>query len=61
MRGDMIIHALHFYQGIMKPLKSLEKDAMIFFLIRKAGIANFLSSKKFGKRVFALSSDRVFV
>lgn len=50
MRGDMIIHAPHFYQGIMKPLKSLEKDAMIFFLIRKAGIANFLSSKKFGKK-----------
>jgi hypothetical protein len=45
----------------MKPSKNLEIDATIFSLILRVGIANFLSSKKFGKRVFALSSDRVFV
>lgn len=51
MRGNTTTHAPHFYQEITKPLKNLEKDAMTFFLILRAGIVNFPSSKKFGKRV----------
>jgi hypothetical protein len=42
----------------MKPSKNLEIDAITFSLILRVGIVSSLSSKKFGKRVFALSSDR---
>lgn len=55
MRGSITTHAPQHFREIMKPSKNLEIDAITFSLILRVGIANFLSSKKFGKKSFALS------